>query len=163
MTILEQKIDLLVKYVTEPDPSAKESVLIELRDLMKDVSKSPKKSIRFVTEDILTEFGVSTKLSGYRYIVTAVELMIEDSLYYSKYITKGLYPKIAEIHSNSSPNRVERCIRHAIESTMEKGNYEAVYKLLGNTVHFIRGKPTNTEFICRIAQLVRREVESYEV
>ena len=74
-------------------------------------------------------------------------------------VTKQLYPRVAEKH-NTSPSRVERAIRHAIEVACVRGNEEELYSLFGYTVNNAKGKPTNSEFIAMIADKLRLEMVS---
>ncbi len=69
-------------------------------------------------------------------------------------VTKELYPLIAEKY-NTTPSRVERAIRHAIEVAWDRGNVEMMNKFFGYTVNMDRGKPTNSEFIAMVADRLR--------
>ena len=76
-------------------------------------------------------------------------------------VTKVLYPAVAK-KFNTTPSRVERAIRHAIEVAWDRGDIETLQKFFGYTVSNIKGKPTNSEFIAMIADrmsLQRREVQ----
>ena len=74
-------------------------------------------------------------------------------------ITKSLYPKIA-YKFNTTPSRVERAIRHAIEVAWGRGQQEAVESIFGYTISAAKGKPTNSEFIAMIADKLRLELKS---
>ena len=74
-------------------------------------------------------------------------------------ITKSLYPKIA-YKFNTTPSRVERAIRHAIEVAWGRGQQEIVEKIFGYTISASKGKPTNSEFIAMIADKLRLELKS---
>jgi len=69
-------------------------------------------------------------------------------------ITKDLYPKIAEKY-NTTPSRVERAIRHAIELAWDRGNVDLMTEYFGYTINFERGKPTNAEFIAMVSDRIR--------
>ncbi|SDE51577.1 Sporulation initiation factor Spo0A C terminal, partial [Bhargavaea beijingensis] len=71
-------------------------------------------------------------------------------------VTKVLYPEIAE-KFNTTPSRVERAIRHAIEVAWNRGNYEVISKMFGYTVHHMKSKPTNSEFIAMVSDRLRLE------
>ncbi len=73
-------------------------------------------------------------------------------------ITKLLYPSIAKEY-NTTPSRVERAIRHAIEVAWSRGQVEAIDALFGYTVNIGKGKPTNSEFIAMIADKLRLELK----
>ncbi len=69
-------------------------------------------------------------------------------------VTKELYPMIAEKY-NTTPSRVERAIRHAIELAWDRGNVDLMNKVFGYTIDVERGKPTNSEFIAMVADRLR--------
>ena len=71
-------------------------------------------------------------------------------------VTKELYPSIAK-KFNTTPSRVERAIRHAIEVAWSRGKVDTINQLFGYTVHNTKGKPTNSEFIAMIADKLRLE------
>ena len=100
----------------------------------------------------LDQIGVKHSLKGYSYIISAVEKCLENR---SKliHIVKGLYTEIAEENSDTF-RRVERSIRHAIEVTWTNGNTNAINKIFGYTVSVEKGKPTNSEFIALITDIV---------
>lgn len=99
--------------------------------------------------ETLKELGVPVNLSGYFYLKYAVEVMLEDmSLVH--YITKKLYPMVAT-KFNTTPSRVERAIRHAIEVGWHKGDSKLRRELFRNTIDKTQYQPTNSEFIATIA------------
>lgn len=161
---LERKVDLLVSYIICPehDSERKESLLLNLKDLKSEVSsKSPVRSLRCIVEDFLTDFGVPSNILGYKYLTTAVCIVVGNPDF-GRSVCKELYPEIAKLHF-STASRVERAIRHAIEVSVDRGNEEVIYRIFDNTVSGHKGKPTNTEFIFRVAQIIKREVDGNEV
>jgi len=100
--------------------------------------------------------GVPANIKGYQYLRDAIIMSIKDTELINA-VTKQLYPKVATRH-NTSPSRVERAIRHAIEVACIRGNEEELYKLFGYTVSNNKGKPTNSEFIAMIADRLRLEM-----
>ena len=74
-------------------------------------------------------------------------------------ITKTLYPTIADKYG-TTPSRVERAIRHAIEVAWSRGQVETMDAIFGYTINSIKGKPTNSEFIAMIADKLRLELRS---
>ena len=52
-------------------------------------------------------------------------------------------------------SRVERAIRHAIEVAWDRGDVDTLNSYFGYTIHNLRGKPTNSEFIAMIADKIR--------
>ena len=85
--------------------------------------------------------------------------MVVDNIDMINQITKQLYPEIAQKYK-TTPSRVERAIRHAIEVAWGRGKIEAMEKIFGYTVNASKGKPTNSEFIAMIADKLRLEIKS---
>jgi len=101
-----------------------------------------------VTE-IIHEIGVPAHIKGYQYLREAILLAIGDPDVINA-VTKVLYPTVAR-HFNTTPSRVERAIRHAIEVAWDRGDLETLQSFFGYTVSSMKGKPTNSEFIAMIA------------
>ena len=102
-----------------------------------------------VVTDIIHEIGVPAHIKGYQYLREAIILTIRDMDMINA-VTKALYPEVARKFS-TTPSRVERAIRHAIEVAWDRGDIEVLQKFFGYTVSNIKGKPTNSEFIAMIA------------
>lgn len=107
---------------------------------------------------ILHEIGVPAHIRGYHYMREAIMMAIND-IDVLNYITKELYPAIAK-KCNTTPSRVERAIRHAIEVAWNRGRVDAIDSLFGYTVSGHKGKPTNSEFIALIADRLRLELKA---
>lgn len=99
--------------------------------------------------------GVPAHIKGYQYIREAIMLAVENEDIINS-ITKTLYPTLAKTFS-TTPSRVERAIRHAIEVAWNRGQIEMHDKIFGYTVNSNKGKPTNSEFIAMIADKLRLE------
>ena len=110
---------------------------------------------------IIHEIGVPAHIKGYLYLREAIGLVIADMDYLGA-ITKELYPHVAD-KFNTTPSRVERAIRHAIEVAWTRGNLDTINNFFGYTVDNSKGKPTNSEFIALIADKLRLEKYSLEV
>lgn len=108
--------------------------------------------------NILHEVGVPAHIRGYHYMREAIIMAIND-IEVLNYITKELYPAIAK-KCNTTPSRVERAIRHAIEVAWSRGKVDAIDSLFGYTVSNNKGKPTNSEFIALIADRLRLEIKA---
>lgn len=108
--------------------------------------------------NILHEIGVPAHIRGYHYMREAIMMAVED-LDVLNYITKELYPSIAK-KCNTTPSRVERAIRHAIEVAWSRGKVDAIDSIFGYTVNNHKGKPTNSEFIALIADRLRLELKA---
>lgn len=99
--------------------------------------------------EILHQIGVPAHIKGYHYLREGITLAVNDSEALGS-ITKILYPAIAKRFSTTS-SRVERAIRHAIEVAWDRGDVDVLNSYFGYTIHNLRGKPTNSEFIAMIA------------
>ena len=99
--------------------------------------------------NIIHEVGIPAHIKGYHYVREAIIMAVND-LDSINAITKILYPSIAKKFS-TTPSRVERAIRHAIETAWSRGDVDVLNKLFGYTVSNDKGKPTNSEFIAMIA------------
>ena len=108
--------------------------------------------------NIIHEVGVPAHIKGYQYLREAIILVINDIDVINQ-ITKSLYPQIAT-KFNTTPSRVERAIRHAIEVAWGRGETDLVENIFGYTVSAAKGKPTNSEFIAMIADKLRLELKS---
>ena len=102
-----------------------------------------------VVTEIIHEIGVPAHIKGYQYLREAIILTINDMDMINA-VTKVLYPEVAK-KFGTTPSRVERAIRHAIEVAWDRGDIEVLQKFFGYTVSNIKGKPTNSEFIAMIA------------
>ena len=98
---------------------------------------------------IIHEIGVPAHIKGYQYLREAIILAVND-IEVINAVTKVLYPAVAKRFS-TTPSRVERAIRHAIEVAWDRGDLETLQKYFGYTVSNAKGKPTNSEFIAMIA------------
>ena len=103
--------------------------------------------------DMIHEIGVPAHIKGYQYLREAIMMAVEDIDMLNS-ITKVLYPTIAK-KFQTTPSRVERAIRHAIEVAWSRGRMETLDALFGYTVSTGKGKPTNSEFIALIADRIR--------
>ena len=105
--------------------------------------------------NIIHEIGDPAHIKGYLYLREAIKMVIENVELLGA-VTKELYPSIAK-KFNTTPSRVERAIRHAIEVAWSRGKVDTINQLFGYTVHNTKGKPTNSEFIAMIADKLRLE------
>lgn len=115
-------------------------------------------TIEIMTAKTLIDIGVNPGLSGYDYLCTAIPLAYKDKTYIRQ-ITKKLYPEIAERYG-SNTSRVERAIRHAIETTFLNTDIDVLKKYFGNVVNSMSGKVTNTTFIATITEHIRMQLEA---
>ena len=113
-----------------------------------------------VTE-VLHIIGVPAHIKGYNYVREAIIIAVND-MQILNCITKGMYPQIAE-KFNTTPSRVERAIRHAVEVAWDRGDLETLQKFFGNTICGLKGKPTNSEFMALLADKLYLEVQRGEI
>ncbi len=108
--------------------------------------------------NIIHEVGVPAHIKGYQYLRDAIIMSVNDMEMLNS-ITKILYPTIAKRHQ-TTPSRVERAIRHAIEVAWSRGKMDTIDELFGYTVSNGKGKPTNSEFIALISDKIRLEYKN---
>lgn len=116
----------------------------------------PQKPVHDLEQDVtdmIHEIGVPAHIKGYQYLREAIIMAVEDPVMISS-ITKILYPTIAK-RFQTTPSRVERAIRHAIEVAWSRGRMETLDALFGYTINTGKGKPTNSEFIALISDKIR--------
>ena len=102
---------------------------------------------------IIQEVGIPANIKGYQYIRNAIILVVNNNDIINS-VTKELYPEVAKM-CDTSPSRVERAIRHAIEVAWDRGDTETLNRMFGYTISVSKGKPTNREFIAMIADKLR--------
>jgi len=107
--------------------------------------------------NVIHEIGIPAHIKGYQYLRDAIIMAINDMDILNS-ITKQLYPNIAKKY-NTTPSRVERAIRHAIEVAWSRGKMDTIDQLFGYTVNNGKGKPTNSEFVALIADRLRLELQ----
>ena len=108
--------------------------------------------------NLIHEIGVPAHIKGYQYLREAIMMSVQDMEMLGS-ITKILYPTIAKKYQ-TTPSRVERAIRHAIEVAWSRGKMDTIDELFGYTVNGGKGKPTNSEFIALIADRIRLEYKN---
>ena len=125
---------------------------------LKNMSSNKDDSIEALVTNIIHEVGVPAHIKGYQYLREAIIMVINDIDVINQ-ITKCLYPQIAE-KFHTTPSRVERAIRHAMEVAWGRGQQDVVENIFGYTVSAAKGKPTNSEFIAMISDKLRLELKS---
>ena len=129
---------------------------------------SPSSSVQFKPEPNETDFermitsiihdvGIPAHIKGYQFIRSAILMAIKDCEVIN-HITKQLYPDLAKMYK-TTPSRIERAIRHAIEVSWTRGRSETMNELFGYTISSEKGKPTNSEFIAMIADYIKLKVK----
>lgn len=137
--------------------------LSDLENRILDVFKRlDRKSINLVHNNLeisitrmLHELGMPSHIKGYQYIRDGITMIYNNPEIIGG-ITKELYPDVATKY-NTTVSRVERAIRHAIEVSWNRGNWDLMEEIFGHSVDIDRAKPTNSEFIVTIADKLRLE------
>ena len=123
--------------------------------------RTDKTSIETMVTGIIHEIGVPAHIKGYQYLREAIIIAVNDMDVINA-ITKVLYPQVAKTFQ-TTPSRVERAIRHAIEVAWDRGDLDTLQRFFGYTVSNTKGKPTNSEFIALIADKLQLQLKSSEV
>ncbi len=114
--------------------------------------------IEAMVTNIIHEIGVPAHIKGYQYLREAIIIAVGDMEVINA-ITKVLYPQVAKAFQ-TTPSRVERAIRHAIEVAWDRGDLDTLQRFFGYTVSNTKGKPTNSEFIALIADKLQLQLKS---
>ena len=120
---------------------------------IRKVSSDVQGNLEVVVSEIMHQIGVPAHIKGYQYLREAIILSINDSEMMNS-VTKLLYPTVAKTFK-TTPSRVERAIRHAIEVARDRGDVDVLSSYFGYTIQNSRGKPTNSEFIAMISDKLR--------
>ena len=157
MSILEMQVDALMRLCTAEKESDRNRVRDEVLKMLKTQKTSHTSSDpEYLVRELLLDLGAPDHLVGHPYTVQAILLVVQDRSYIDS-ITFGLYPQLAVIFDTTA-SRVERAIRHLIEVTWSRGDWDTLNRYFGNTVSAKKGKPTNGEFIARLANVVKQRL-----
>lgn len=159
-------IEVLIKRIKDlkyfqPSQVRNATINREIKAPYIEISPEKKKNeenLEALVTNIIHEVGVPAHIKGYQYLREAIMMVVNDIEVINQ-ITKQLYPDIASKYK-TTPSRVERAIRHAIEVAWVRGQSETVDSIFGYTVSAAKGKPTNSEFIAMIADKLRLELKS---
>ena len=124
--------------------------------------KNPKqRTVEEVVTEMIHDVGVPAHIKGYQYLRDAIMMSVLDMDMLNS-ITKILYPEVAKKYK-TTPSRVERAIRHAIEVAWSRGRVETIEEMFGYTINVGKGKPTNSEFIALITDKIRMRHQIGEI
>ncbi len=158
-------IELLIKRIKQlkdfkPTQNVNNFISREIKNqyIELDNNSDDEKNLEALVTNIIHEVGVPAHIKGYQYLREAIIMVVKDIDVINQ-ITKSLYPKIA-FKFETTPSRVERAIRHAIEVAWGRGDPKTVENIFGYTISAAKGKPTNSEFIAMIADKLRLELKS---
>lgn len=148
--------DMVIKQIKQAKKKSTDQAKNgEIRKISAYEKKEEKSQRNLETDvtNIIHEIGVPAHIKGYQYLREAIMMSVDDIEMLNS-ITKILYPTIAKKYQ-TTPSRVERAIRHAIEVAWSRGKMDTIDELFGYTIHNGKGKPTNSEFIALIADKIR--------
>lgn len=145
---LEQKIISTVTRQQELTKLTQQRIIV-------DGETNEENKLDSIITNVIKEIGIPVHIKGYGYLREAIQMVYKDVELLSS-VTKILYPEIA-VKFNTTPSRVERAIRHAIEVGWNRGDSDAIAKLVGYTTQSVKSKPTNSEFIAMVADKIRVE------
>ena len=124
-------------------------------DINSDITAERRKgspNLEIIVTDIIHQIGVPAHIKGYHYLREAIMACVNDKEMLES-VTKLLYPAVAKKFS-TTPSRVERAIRHAIEIAWDRGDVDTLNSFFGYTINVGKGKPTNSEFIALITDKI---------
>lgn len=155
MSHLEKQVNALMRLCTAEKEADRQRLRAEVAALLRQRSGStdPETLIR----EILLELGAPENLLGHPYMVEAILLVVEDRTYIDN-VVFGLYPQVAA-KFDTTASRVERAMRHLIEVIFDRGDWDILQQYFGNSISSSRGKTTNSEFIARIANIVKLRIK----
>lgn len=140
-------------YAFLPKPADNKSLLEHITGAAAPPDEQSTPQLEGMVTAIIHEIGVPAHIKGYQYLREAIILTVENMDVINA-VTKVLYPEVAK-RFGTTPSRVERAIRHAIEVAWDRGDVDTLNSYFGYTIHNLRGKPTNSEFIAMIADKMR--------
>lgn len=159
MSNLEMKVNAITQVLLSVDSDTHDAAMEMLRTLNEPETQKPaegQNGLTWAIENILTQMGMPNHVKGFRYTVEAIRLAVEDPEILDM-ITKRLYPSVAKAFGTTG-SRAERAIRHAIELVWERIDFDMVQEHFGCSIDPSKGKTTNSEFIARIAGIVRQRM-----
>ena len=145
-------VDLFLRKPMEPQAVC-ERLRLWRTGQLRAVKAEESMALELRVTEVIHQVGVPAHIKGYQFLRDAILLTISDHGYINA-VTKRLYPEIAK-RNMTTASRVERAIRHAIEVAWDRGDVDTLNSYFGYTIHNLRGKPTNSEFIAMISDKIR--------
>lgn len=144
-------------YILKPFdlPDLEEKILDTFKEAGKKTINIFHNNLQISISKMLHELGMPSHIKGYQYIREAIT-MVYDNPDIVGGITKELYPELAT-KFDTTVSRVERAIRHAIEVSWNRGDWDLMEEVFGHSVDIDKAKPTNSEFIVTVADKLRLE------
>lgn len=158
MSLIEKKLDAVMQCLTADNEADREHALRKIRSLLDRADAPPSSGdLEYDIRRVLLDIGVPENIKGHRCLIKAIRIA-----YYRPdligWITKDIYPTVAK-EMDTTPPRVERAIRHAIEVAWDRGDLDTIQRYFGNTISPTKGKPTNGQFISRMVNVIRQYAE----
>ena len=144
-------------YAFLPKPADNKSLLEHITGAAAPPDEQSTPQLEGMVTAIIHEIGVPAHIKGYQYLREAIILTVENMDVINA-VTKVLYPEVAK-RFGTTPSRVERAIRHAIEVAWDRGDIETLQKYFGYTVNSAKRKPSNSEFIAMIADRLQLAIK----
>ncbi len=139
--------------------------IVQISGIRRQAGKTPvsifpksEPDLELMVTEIILQIGVPAHIKGYHYLRESIILAVKEPEIINS-ITKLLYPTVAK-NNNTTSSRVERAIRHAIEVAWDRGDVDILNSYFGYTIHNLRGKPTNSEFVAMIADKLRLRLKA---
>lgn len=158
MTLLERKVNALVQVCLARTPEELAQCTNVLRQAALALPEQSQPDREELIRAWLLDIGIPDHLKGHRYLCAAIAMALADPGLLNS-VVKGIYFAVAEQYAVAWES-VERSIRHAIELAWERGDLQVLTGYFGNTVTAWQGKPTNSAFIARGANVVRQRLKS---
>ena len=160
MEVLMKRIRELVNKPAVKQPNQVVNISQDIKTNYVDIKNEASKEevLEIKVTNIIHEIGVPAHIKGYQYLRDGIIMVVNDIEVINQ-ITKLLYPDLAKKYK-TTPSRVERAIRHAIEVAWNRGQIETAQAIFGYTVNSNKGKPTNSEFIAMIADKLRLDLKT---
>jgi len=156
--VISEAMSLGISYFL-PKPCAIDALLERMQGAFAQAVTPEEREVALknMVTSVIHEIGVPAHIKGYQYLREAIIITVNDMEVINA-VTKVLYPAVAK-RFNTTPSRVERAIRHAIEVAWDRGDLETLQRYFGYTVSNTKGKPTNSECIAMIADRLTLEMK----
>ncbi|MBQ1372092.1 MAG: sporulation transcription factor Spo0A [Oscillospiraceae bacterium] len=149
---------LMLKPCSAQTVAMRVGEILEAEQAADQQRQSQEPDIETLVTNVIHEIGVPAHIKGYQYLREAIIIAVGDMEVINA-ITKVLYPQVAKTFC-TTPSRVERAIRHAIEVAWDRGDLDTLQRFFGYTVSNTKGKPTNSEFIALIADRLQLQLRN---
>lgn len=103
--------------------------------------------------ELLEQLGLDRKEKGFERLSYAIAVTAQE-FERAGSVTKLLYPDLAK-HFQTTPEKIERSLRHLIEKSWEKGEKTRFEELFGYHRDNSEIRPTNSEYIAILADWIR--------